>query len=84
MNPDFYERLDLRMRRLETELSGLRAEIETQRGAAVVPPVPEPVRTVAAPPPAAPLPAEPFFTPNDAEHYRQMFGAPPPAGMHRA
>jgi uncharacterized membrane protein len=65
VNPDFYERLDLRMRRLETELSGLRAEIDTQRGAfRVPPPVPERVAPFAPPPPAAaPPPAQRFVPP---------------------
>jgi uncharacterized membrane protein len=82
VNPDFYERLDLRMRRLETELSGLRAEIDTQRGSAAVAPVPVPAQPVAAqvfaPPPVAPPPVAP---PDDGDRYRQMFGAPPPANV---
>ena len=92
MNPDFYERLDLRMRRLETELSGLRAEIDTARGAAFVPPVPKQIPAVApaveAPQPvAAPQPApaaEPFFTPDGRGRYQEAFGTRLPAGLGAA
>jgi len=94
VNPDFYERLDLRMRRLETELSGLRAEIDTARGAAFVPPAPKQIPAVApaveAPPPqpvAAPQPApaaEPFFTPDGRGRYQEAFRTPLPAGLGAA
>jgi len=89
VNLDFYERLDLRMRRLEAEVSGLRAVIETARGAGVVPPAPEAIPAAAAatvqPAPAQPPPApEPFFTPDGSGRYQDVFGSPLPPGLGTA
>jgi uncharacterized membrane protein len=94
VNPEFYERLDLRMRELEHVVHGLRAELDAARApaaksragfdaaASVPPPHPE---AVAAPPPveeepvAASAGAPPQRQPTT---YEKMFGSEPPREMH--
>jgi uncharacterized membrane protein len=69
VNPEFYERLDLRVRDLENVVHGLRAELDAARApATIAEPVREPVAAVTGTPESGP--AWPT--------YEQMFGQPPP------
>ena len=77
MNSDFYERLDARVRDLESSVRGLRAELDSAREIAPAPepapaPAPEPPPTAAVPDAVAPWPDPAWPT------YYQMFGQPVP------
>jgi uncharacterized membrane protein len=96
VNPQFYERLDLRMRELEHVVHGLRAELDAVRvpapepapgaafAAAATAPPPEPASVSAAPPVREEPVAAAAGAPPQREPttYEQMFGREMPREMH--
>jgi uncharacterized membrane protein len=84
VNSDFYERLDARVRDLETSVRGLRAELDSARGVARAPGAPQAAPAAPAAPvvaaAAAAAPAERAMPWDDPgrQTYVQMFGRPMP------
>lgn len=73
MNPDFFERLDSRVRDVESSVRGLRAELDAARAGSRERTQPEPAAHPVPPPERAP---EPVAT--GVPTYVQMFGRPMP------